>query len=264
MDDLKSIDSELVEEHRSWLRPFGDQYLKKWNDLLKSQVEPAICEASTRKLLSDHDIKVEPYEDISSGGPDFLCTKNGKSFYVEVTCITKDAMTRATGLPNEPEGSGICSSSSPTKRVLQEIVRKTKQCANLNAPCIVVVCTLHQWGGMVVTSDIEIQKLLTGEPLIGATLELNSKRFEKLRWISELYGALFARFAKTEEEKIEEARKTISAVLMFAISAKNPWSVKGLLHPNPNHPFDRTLLPEIKFCRLAKEYQTGQLTIEWI
>lgn len=180
MDKLKNVYSKLIDEYRDWLKPFDGQRLNKWENLLKANTEAAICEAATRKLLSDYGVKVEPHEDISTGGPDFLCCQNGKRFYVETTCITKDAMTRATRLPNEPEGSGICSSSSPTKRILREIVNKTKQCENLGAPCIVVVCTLHQWAGMLVTSDIEIQKLLTGELLIGATLDPNSKQFKSL------------------------------------------------------------------------------------
>ena len=94
MDDLKSIYSGLIEEHRSWLKPFGWQSLNKWENLLKPQLEPAICEAVARRLLSEHKVDVEPYEDISKGGPDFLCTKNDKHFYVEVTCITKETATK--------------------------------------------------------------------------------------------------------------------------------------------------------------------------
>jgi len=263
--NLIKIYTNLLDEHRVWLKGFDKRYSTKWENLLnKNCCEAAICEAATRKLLSEQEVSVKPNENLATGGPDFLCTKDGKNFYVEVTCITKDAMTKATRLPSEPEGSVFCCSSSPTKRILQEIGRKAERCANLNSPCIVVVCTLHQWGGGIITNDIEIQKLLTGELLIGGTLNPNSGRFENFKWISRLWGALFNRFAETEKEKVVEARKTISAVLIFAISAKNYGSAKGLLHPNPNRSFDRKLLPKIEFCKLADGYQTGSSRVKWV
>ena len=80
---------------------------------------------------------------------------------------------------------------------------------------------------------------------------------------TELQDSVYIRTDKTSVTPIEEARRTISGVLLCPFGSL-PLEVVGMLHPDPNHPFDRTLLPEIKFCRLAEGYQTGRLTVEWI
>jgi hypothetical protein len=91
-ENLNKLFSNEIEQYRSWLGPFSKQHLKRWEDLLASNPEAAICEALTQQMLYNQEIIVEQNEDISSGGPDFLCSKNSKSFYVEATCISKAAV----------------------------------------------------------------------------------------------------------------------------------------------------------------------------
>jgi hypothetical protein len=78
-----------------------------------------------------------------------------------------------------------------------------------------------------------------------------------------LENSAFIRFVKGSSGKIEFARNSISAVLLCGFGSIPP-NVVGCLHPNPNYPFERALLPKIKFCRLAEGYQTGRFTVEWI
>ena len=69
---------QLKNEHREWLRGFYGKLLSQWNNRLEANDEAALCEAKTRKLLSSHGCEVEPFEDPSSGGVDFKCTKDGR------------------------------------------------------------------------------------------------------------------------------------------------------------------------------------------
>ena len=263
---MKSVYSKVIDEHRSWLKPFGGQYLNKWEKLFKDQPEAAICEAAARKLLGEHSIYVRPHEDISKGGPDFLCKKEGKKFYVEVTCITKETATKKTKLDSEPQ----INFNSPAKwyrppigQILQEIRNKTPQCKDLNEPCLLAICTLHFGVGFICFRDrIIAESVLTGTPHISWDIGLSSEEvLKEPRQATELKNSGFIRPRKNKPYSIEEARKTISAVLLCDFGGHN---IVGILHPNPNHSFDRTLLPEIKFCRLANGWQTGRFSPEWI
>ena len=261
MDELKSVYSKVIDEHRSWLKPFGQQYLNKWERLLKNQPESAICEASTRKLLSDHDIKVEPNEDTSSGGPDFLCKKKDKSFYVETTCITKEKATQKTGLTDKP--AGVEAYNPLTRAILGEICNKTPQCSNLGAPCIIAIGTLHPVVGHICFSKSHAGLLLTGSTKIATQFDSEKGRATgELYQITELEDSAFVRLTKNSHDKIECARNPVSAVFLCSFGTLPP-RVLGVLHPNPNHSFDRSLLPAIKFCTLADGYQTGQFSVEW-
>lgn len=265
MDELKSVYSELINEHCAWIKPFGKQRLNKWEELLKVNPEAAICEASTRKLLAEHSIYVQPQEDISKGGPDFLCVKNNKRFYVEATCITKETATNKAGLSDTlPGTSKVQRFALLTKRIFYEICSKTPQCSNLGAPCVIAIGTLHFQVGCICFNKHATEQLLTGTTFI--TAPINTQTGQAMREpyeATDLQDSVFIRPVKISPNEIEYARSPISAVLLCPFGSL-PTKVIGVLHPNPNHSFDRTLLPKIEFCRLAEGYQIGQFKAEWI
>jgi hypothetical protein len=240
--------------------------LKKWEDLLKNNSEAAICEAKARKFLLNHNVDVRPYEDLSKGGPDFLCEKESKNFYVEITCITKETATKKTNLDSEPpinSNSPAKWYKPPTEQILEEIRNKTPQCKNLNEPCLLAICTLHFGVGFICFSDrIIAESVLTNMPHISGNIGLGSGEILKEHYqATKLKNSGFIRSRKNEPYSIEDARKTISAILLCDFWGHN---TVGVLHPNPNHSFDRTLLPNIKFCKLAEGYKSGLLPVEWI
>lgn len=257
--------SDLIIEHRTWLKPFGKRRMKKWEDLLKSNPEGAICEAATRKLLSDHGVVVEPYEDPSSGGPDFLCIKNENRFYVETTCLTKDAIAKATGLNKIPRPGLHGGPFKPaTERIFYEMCNKTPQLRNLDGPCILALGTLHVVAGHICFSKTLASHILTGTPKISVQIDPEQGRaIGDLHQTTDLKDSGFVRPNKKSTNSIEDARRTISAVLLCSFGTIPP-RVIGLLHPNPKHSFDRILLPKIEFYRLAEGYQAGQFEVEWI
>ncbi len=269
VEQLISDYSDSISKHRAWLKRFDKQRVKKWEDFFESSPEGAICEAATRKLLSEHEVKVEPYEDLSSGGPDFRCTKDNKLFYVEVTCISKDTATKKTGLSDvPPRTSRVQRFDLPTKKIFSAICNKASQCANLDKPCIVAICTLHFQAGAVCFSKPLNKKvaeqLLTGTTFI--TLKIDTQLGQAvgpLHETTDLHDSAFVRPVKCSPNKIEHARNPISAALLCYFGT-NSFTAVGALHPNPNHPFDRALLPNIEFCKLAEGYQSGQLKVEWI
>jgi hypothetical protein len=266
LSNLKVSYANVIAEHREWLQQFDKERLKKWEDLLKANSEAAICEALTRKLLSDHNIDVQPYEDLSKGGPDFLCSKNCKRFYVETTCVTIEAATKETGLSDKPlrpvkaQYFGLM-----TGKFLGEICNKIHQCSNLRYPCIIAIGTLHFQAGCVCFNKRAIENILTGTTQI--TMKVDPKQGYGVGDIHEstsLRDSAFIRFDKTSIGQIECARDPISAILLCPFGSL-PTKVIGVLHPNPNHEFDRSLLPKIEFGRLAKGWQSdGRFKVEWI
>ncbi len=267
-----SIPSELtftykkvITEHRAWLQQFDKKRLNRWEDLLAADPEAAICEAKTRKLLSDHKIGVQPYEDLSKGGPDFRCSKDGKIFYVETTCISIEAATRDSGLyPTDSPDIDDSAYEDMTEKFRSEITKKAKQCSKVNAPCIVVIATLHSKVSVCCINKSAAEELLTGTTYITGTI--NTRTGEKVGDTYEstrLEDSVFIRPKKDSPHWIEHVRNPVSAVLLCGFGTDSP-NVAGCLHPNPNRPFDRAFLPDIKFARLADGYQNGPLKVEWV
>ncbi len=265
--DLTVTHADVITEHREWLQKFGNERLKKWEDLLKSNPEGAICEASTRKLLSEHRIVVEPYEEPSHGGPDFLCSRKGEVFYTEVTCITKEKVIRKTGLNDIFEGSAEHRAqyySLLTEAFKGELCDKASQCSNLNKPCIVVIGTFHCRAGHCCFGKRGSEDLLTGTSQIAMRYDpVQGKGVGNIYETTDLRDSAFIRFQKSLNGQVECARNPISAVLLCSFNPKT--EAVGILHPNPNHCFDRNLMPDIEFVRLREGYkQTGKLNVEWI
>lgn len=268
MDDAEKLISDYSDEingHCDWMERFGKQRLKKWKNFLKSNPEGAICEAATRKLLSQHGVEVEPYEDPSRGGPDFRCTKDNKCFYVEVTCISIEAATKDSGLEPSLTPFEVEDYEFMTEKIRSEVTSKIQQCSKVRAPRIVVVATLHSQAGYCCFDDLAAEEFLTATMYITGKINIRTgERVEDTYESTRLENSGFIRPKKNSPNQIEDTRRSVSAVLLcgFGLSSSN---VIGCLNSNPIYSFDRSLLPEIKFCRLAEGYQAGQFfKVEWI
>lgn len=255
----------LIGGHREWLMGFDKVYLDAWDNLFtKNNSEAALCEAGTRKLLFDHGCEVEPFEDRSSGGVDFKCSKNGNTFYVEATCITKEVASDKTGLPHLNIPNKATGYEYLTKTIWQELSNKTKQCSNLDAPCIVVIGTFHFQAGCLCFDDLAAEELLTGKTYITKRIDTESgKAVGDTYESTQLESAAFIRPNEKPPNFVEHARCPISAVLLCSF-VTNPMNTAGILHPDPNSPFKRDLLSGIKFCRLVDGYENGPLEVKWI
>lgn len=265
MEKLISVYSEAIEEHRAWLKRSGERRLKKWEDLLKANPESAICEAKARKLLSDNGVDIRPYEDLSQGGPDFRCSKQGRTFCAEITCMSIESVAKESGLnPFYSPDVDDCAHDYLTNKIRYEICNKTPQCAKAKAPCVVVIATLHSQASECCFDEPAAEELLTATTYI--TRDLDTETHEPIGdayEITRLENSAFIRPSKHYSNWIEHARTPVSAVLLCGFGSFPP-SVIACHHPNPNYPFDRTLPPQIKFCRLAGGYQAGPIEVEWI
>lgn len=254
-----SVYSDQVVAHRRWLGEFDGVHRKKWDSLLKRDPEPALIEALVRAFLAQHVDAVEPAEDPAKGGPDFRCRVGQKCFYTEATCIRKSSVVSKTGLPDGTDGFF----SKLTDAFFQECIGKAKQCANLDNPCLLALGTLHFEASILCFGAREAELILTGEARLSWQYDERLGRLVGEPWQStELRNSPFLKPPKVGGGGIDFARQSISGVLLCGFGIWPP-VVNGVLHPNAKRPFDRSLLPDVPFCRLEDSYQQGRLGVVW-
>lgn len=253
---------ELVAEHRQWLGRFDPRRGKQWDDMLQADPEAAMSEARVRLLLEQNGNQVEPNQDLNDRGksPDFICRRDGKTFYVEATSISIASATDKTGLAHIPVPRKAQSYAPLNNAIFAECCNKTPQCAGLAHPCLVVVCTFHYQASVLCVRDDHLSGLLTGEPLITWDMDLRVGRA-----VGDPYQSTQLRsatFLKPDDGQPVWARLPISGVLVCGFGCDPP-SVLGVLHPEPKHPFDPTLLPSVRMGQVTVDREASMLSIRW-
>ena len=177
MEALTDLYKDIIESHKSWLRGFSQERYDKWQDSLSADPEAAICEACVRDILSKYVDEIEPNEDLSHGGPDFLCKQSNDCFYIEVTCITIESATKATELPHPVTVFSEASYYKHlTDRIRGELVNKTRQCSGLDHPCVLAIGTLHSKAGPLCMDKHAAEDVLTGTSFVTAGVDTRTGR----------------------------------------------------------------------------------------
>lgn len=250
-----------------WLEQgrFDQQHARNWAKLYHADPEAAMCEATFWAVLSDCGVDVEPNADLigAKQAPDFRCHRNGRAFYVEVTCIRVETATRESGLKSEPQpGEGASPYRHLNDLIFQECVNKTRQCSNLDAPCVLAVGTFHHRGSILGIRKTFMEWLLTGEASIGWEFDphLGMCVGEPYQ-VTSFRSAAFTRLSPIAG--IESRRQPISALLVGGFGCDPP-QVLGLLHPNPVREFPAALLDRIPFCIQRIDLRAARVSSEWI
>lgn len=257
MTNLDRLESHAA-SHRKWLAHFGPEHSAKWEELYRSQREPALFEACVRALLARHVESIVPNDRLGVGGPDFLCAARGERFYVEATCILQDIATKATGLPAEfsPDG-GPRTHGHLTRQILNEAVGKAKQCADLDAPCLLAAGTFHFWASAVCCDELFGDFVLTSPTGISGHVDEAGDPVGEPFHSTDLRSSSVARH---DDGQIISRRRSISGFLLCGLGVAE-WKATGFLHPDPVRRFDRRLLPKIPFRELAPEYVEGKFLV---
>ena len=161
-------DTKVLRLYVKWIEQHREHHAKTWAHRYKNDPEAAMCEAMFWGVLQDCDVDVEPGEAPADTRrfPDFRCHKDGKCFYVEVTCLRIDRVANHTGLVHGPSSGGAQSYSNLNSAIFNEVRQKTPQCANLDAPTLVAVGTFHFPASSICVQKHHIENLLTGDSLI--------------------------------------------------------------------------------------------------
>lgn len=255
-------DTRLIRLFVKWLEGFDEQHATNWGLLYKDNPEAAMCEATFWGLLTDCGVAVEPNAclDKALSAPDFRCKKDGFEFFLEVTCIQIETATKRTGLQHLPE-SGV-NYSLLNGAICYECIQKTKQCASVDAPCVLGIGTFHSHASVVCVTETPMEWLLTGEQSIGWGFDPEfGQTVGDPYSVTELRCATFFNRLR-DNTGPNKARSPISALLVGGFC--NPPNVYGILHPEPVHEFDRSVLGRIEFCRLRPGYESGGMQTEWM
>jgi hypothetical protein len=253
----------LIVEHRQWLSRFDEQHLVDWNNLLNNNSEAALCEAATRRLLEREGIVVEPYKrhEGNSRRPDFHCHSGEATFYVEVTCVQITTAESRSSISADPIGHSPFNVFGMIDAVVDKLSGKTTQCADLDAPALVVVGTFHTVAAMVGFKKPLVSCILTGKTNVAWDIDIDSgQHVAETHEVAEPNSSAFLRRDKTDG--IGFARSPISGVLACGFGSK-PGKCLGVLHPNPARPFHPALLPNIDFGEVDIDESMGRLCVHW-
>jgi hypothetical protein len=259
-------DQNLINDHLSWLGNFDARYTKNWEKLLNQDPEAAACEASVRRVLHQNGNSVEPNEKLSgnSKSPDFVCSQAGKKFFVEATCIRIEIASERTGLvhPFDEKAFTKFSGFSPLNEAIYlEAKNKTPQCSNLGEPVLVAVGTFHWQASYLCLDQVHLELLLTGTTSLSHDISQSTGAPIGDSYVStKLESAAFLRFGNAS--LMNPALKPVSGILACGFGC-NPHLVRCVLHPDPVHKFERSLLPQVEFCRLKSGYDSGKMVAEW-
>ncbi len=253
-------DTDLIKLYEKWLENFDVGHARQWHKLCCNDLEAAMCEAKFWRLLTDCGVEVKPNTDLTGRkrAPDFKCKKAGTTFYLEATCMRIDTVTNATGLsPSKTCGSHALL----TRKITQECINKTPQCADLDNPCLLGIGTFHYPASGLCFTKRRVEEILTGETGFAVRLDLEKgERVGEFYPYTSLKSAAFLR--RSTGANIDTCRNPLSGLLLGGFGYEIP-RVYGVLHPEAVRPFDPNLLNRISFCRLATGERHGSLSTEW-
>jgi hypothetical protein len=136
-------DWRALDAYIEWIERTDQSRAKQWGQLYNACAEAAACEAMYWGALRDCGVSVSLNESgRNHRSPDFVCEKDGQKFYVEVTCIRTETAAEHTGLPAVP-AEGASFYAPLNEAIFAEVSGKTRQCSNLDAPCVLAVGTFH-------------------------------------------------------------------------------------------------------------------------
>ena len=263
IDDLP-VDPDLLTEHRAWLKAFDPRFLKVWEAQLENNPESASCEAAVRRLIQQNGNAVSPNLDLKGTrrSPDFRFTNPGATFLVEVTCLSIEKATELTGLSHlPPPGFTFSGVGKLLPSIFHAAISKTPQCADQDSPVLLAIGTFHWQASHICFERKHLELLLSGDTCLAQSLDTSTGTPVGDTYVGmDLKTATFLK--PSPSAWVAHARSPISAILACGLGLNDPVA-RGGLHPKPDHPFDRNVLPKVEFCRLKPGFENGHLLTEW-
>lgn len=255
--------AEAIQAYSQWLVNESNDAAKMWSQKLNSQdragVEAAAAEAITWDYLTPRLGTPSLADDPSVGGPDFCFETPAGPVYVEVTNLSRDVVTRHTGLPDLPDG-GARNYSPLTGLIKNKITQKAGQLGDHGAPMIVVVSTLHFQASVVCIQRKHLESVLHSEPRI--TWLWNPETGDA---VGEPFQQTDFRLGAFTKGRAPVASRThLSGIVVAGFGLRPPAAhVFGLHHPEAARPIAPEAMGDIPFCRFAEWPPQGEIKLEW-
>jgi len=251
--------AKILENYKLHLKSESTDRFKMFCVLAKSNPESARAEAVVFSMLNSNRLQVENHEDVSSGGPDFICRSNENNFLVEVSCLDTNSVAKESNIPNDiSTQAGASTYNAITRLLRRKSSSKARQLSNQPLPRILAITTEHS-AGDILLDGLAAERLLASDPKISVHLAQSNPITELT---TDLKESVFFRFS--QDGKVESCRESISALLLVSI-AKNSCTVLGVLNPEPAIKFDIELLPSIPFIRISPwPIEENRIHTEWV
>lgn len=262
MPNLDAYREEIV-EYRKWLDHKSTSACKRFLDRIgntnAATEQGALGEALAWNWLERRSSEIHLHEHESEGGVDFVCTHAAGKYYVEVSMLTTETVTKETGLQEFPD-QGAQSYGDMTRAVMRKVISKAKQAGGHDKPYLLFLPTVHFQASALTLSTHHLQHILVGHTGIGGRFDPEGGAV-----VGDLHHmAMLDSPAFFKPRTLEPIRRHMSAVLLGGFGFKRPECVvRGLLHPDPLRPFDRACLPDTCFGRLDPWLPMNGLQIVW-
>lgn len=251
-----------IEAYATWLEREDFAAARRWASALRDgaseHVEAAIGEAVAWDWLSNRVDSIELALVPDAKSPDFRCQWNRDVFFVEVSNLSRHAMTEACGMPDHGLFSGF--RGSPAVRLHREILNNSEKGLGLGSPYLVFVTTLHWNGSVLLTDRLELASVLHSREFIQGTYD--PERGEvvgNLRNVTD-----FRRAAFTQTRSTRSMRNQVAGALFGPFGFyPDGVDVHGILNPEATHQFDPAILPDVPFARFAVWPPDPHVVIEW-
>lgn len=250
---------EVVQSYVELLEVTRPDYVKPFQDRLRAAPEAASAEALVYAWLR-HQRKHPEIADLPGvGGPDFLCSPPSEpAFVVEVASLDPAAASARSGWPAEL-AERVGSFSMITPSLWSKAKSKAAQLAGANCARVLAIHLAHT-ASPILLGSMAARLLMQSEPTIVVPLANDAGEAAPPFERTELKNAAFVR---RQGADIVSIRRSISAILLFAASARQ-YDVVGLLHPDPVVAFDYRTFADMPFLRLQWPVQGQTLVSEWV
>lgn len=177
---------------------------------------------------------------------------------VEVAALDSAAASRRSGWPADL-AERVGSFSMITPSLWSKAKSKAAQLADADCARILAIHLAHT-ASPILLGSMAARWLMESQPALVVPLADEAGEAASPFQRTDLKNSAFLRQQGAEVISI---RRSISAILLFAASARQ-YHVVGLLHPDPVVAFDYAAFGDVPFLRLQWPVQNQTLTSEWV
>jgi len=250
--------SKVVESYKTFLKAKYPTLYSAYCSRLTSNSEGARGEAILFSLLRSHFDEVRIEEDPSAGGADFRVASGEFEFITEVSCLQSESVASQSGMKNEVEDGTVRCFRMITHKLRTKVSNKAAQVSRYPVPRVVAITCEHIVSDFLL-GPLGAERLMSSEAKIA--VPIGDEPPDNIRSVTDLKDSVFFRF---NNGAVEPCRQSVSAVLLVSIFPDKSLIV-GLLHPDPQYPFQISVLPSVPFLRLKKwPPKNKTIEMEWV
>ena len=255
----------VLNSYSDYLRLKHPKNAGRFDRARESDPEASIAEALVFQMLQTLGVRPEIHDRVGTGGAAYICYSQrggslnqppGDRFVVEATALSLEAVSERSNIPNEwPKGPGGCAFGVLTKNICNKAKAKNRQLADHPMPRVLAIVSTH-FGASLLFDFAAAERALVSDTHwreeIGNCVEDTTQ-------YTDLGQSVFIRL--DPDGRVVACRQNISAILLIAA---NRGEVYGVLHPEPEYPFNIASLAMVPFVRIARwPIVGGRITTEW-